>query len=102
MTAGSPVPDEVTVEIERVARRLHQQALDHALAHAPQVRALAQDLAALTPGPDGAAPEPVSLTDLGPATALDQLRVCIHDAAGAGVLPPDLAERVAQLRRALG
>lgn len=106
MTGGSPVPDVVATELERVARRLHQLALDHALSHAPALRALAEELAeelaGSLRGPDeGRPPGPVELRDLGPATALDQLRVCIHDAAAARALPADLGDRLVELRRRL-
>lgn len=102
MTGGSPVPDVVATELERVARRLHQLALDHALSHAPALRALAEELAGSLRGSDeGRSPGPVELRDLGPATALDQLRVCIHDAAAARALPADLGDRLAELRRRL-
>ena len=41
----SPVPQEVSTELERVVQRWRQLPLDHALSYAGRVRALVQSLA---------------------------------------------------------
>lgn len=109
------LPDDVSVELERVVRRWQQLPLDHALAASGAVRALAQDLADEAAAAAGRSPSP--LPDLGPATALHQLQVTVRDlclaasaATGAGdgdqaveraagIRP--VAQRLADLRRAL-
>ena len=85
------LPDEVSRELERVVRRWRELSADHALAASGDVRELVQDLAQRTAG------QPVP--ELGPAVLLDQLRVLVWDAAAADL--PDLAERLAELRRSL-
>lgn len=85
------LPEEVSRELERVVRRWRELSADHALAASGDVRELVQDLAAAT------AKQPVP--ELGPVVLLDQLRVLVWDAASAGV--PDLADRLADLRRRL-
>ncbi|WP_040385401.1 hypothetical protein [Demetria terragena] len=95
MPAVSPIPDAVAVELERVARRWQQLPLDHALLHAPLLRALTQDLA------DGIA-NGAEIIDLGPATAYDQLAVLVYDACVAGQADAlHLTDRLATVRRAL-
>ena len=85
------LPEAVATELERVVRRWRELPEDHALAASGGVRELVQDLADQTVG------QPVP--ELGPAVLLDQLRVLVWDAAAAGL--PDLAERLAELRRSL-
>jgi hypothetical protein len=91
------VPQEVSAELQRVVRRWQQLPLDHALSCMPRVRQLLDDLAAATaPGVAG----PVSVPDLGPAAAMDQLVVLVYDACEAG-LADGLQARLADLRHAL-
>ncbi|KRE43923.1 hypothetical protein [Knoellia sp. Soil729] len=85
------LPDDVSRELERVVRRWRELPADRALAASRDVRELVQDLA------DATAAQPVP--ELGSAVLLDQLRVLVWDAASAGV--PDLAARLAELRRTL-
>lgn len=85
------LPEDVSRELERVVRRWRELSADHALAASGDVRELVQDLAAATAG------QPVP--GLGPTVLIDQLRVLVWDAASAGV--PDLADRLADLRRRL-
>lgn len=85
------LPEDVSRELERVVRRWRELPADHALAASGALREVVQDLAAETAG------QPVP--ELGPAVLIDQLRVLVWDAASAGV--PDLAERLADLRRSL-
>lgn len=97
MTPGSPVPDEVAAELERVGRRWQQLPLDHALRAAPALRALAQELADALAG-ESAPP----ITDLGPAASYDQLAVLTYDACAAGrAVDLRLPERLADVRRGL-
>jgi len=93
---GSPVPQEVATELQRVVERWRQLPLDHALSYAGRVRALVQSLADAVAEANGT---PASLVpDLGPATLMDQLTVLVHDASAvAGT--PKLAEDLASLRR---
>ena len=98
MAPGSPVPDAVAVELRRVAERWQQLPLGHALSRAPAVRALAQDLADAVAAAEHRAV--VTLPDLGPATAYDQLAVTVYDACAAGVAP-DLPVRLRRLRATL-
>ncbi len=88
-----------------MVRRWQQLPLDHALRASGGVRARAQALADETAvaeghaaGTDGGAP---GIPDLGPATALDQLRVTVYDAQQAG-LDAGLAARLTALLRAIG
>ncbi|KGN37563.1 hypothetical protein [Knoellia subterranea] len=85
------LPEDVQRELERVVRRWRELPVDHALAASRDVRELVQNLANATAGE--------SVPDLGPAVLIDQLRVLVWDAASAGV--PDLADSLADLRRAL-
>lgn len=85
------LPEDVSRELERVVRRWRELSVDHALAASPAVRELVQDLSAATVGQ--------SVPELGATVLIDQLRVLVWDAASAGV--PDLAERLADLRRTL-
>lgn len=98
MPPRSPVPQEVSTELERVARRWRELPLDRALACVPVVRALVDDLAAADHAagnhPDATVP------DLGPAVLLDQLTVLVFDACAAG-RADGLEGRLADLRRAL-
>jgi hypothetical protein len=92
VTPRSPVPQEVSAELQRVVRRWQQLPLDHALSCAPTVRSLIDDLAA----PAGPVP------DLGPAVLMDQLTVLVYDACAAGGgVSHDLAARLGELRREL-
>jgi hypothetical protein len=95
MTPRSPVPQEVSTELERVVRRWRELPVDRALARVPVVRALVNELAERTaPGHE--------VPDLGPAVLIDQLRVVVHDAcAAADSTAPALEQRLAQVRRAL-
>ncbi|MEO6019758.1 MAG: hypothetical protein ABIP45_05870 [Knoellia sp.] len=85
------LPEDVSRELERVVRRWRELSADRALAASSNVRELVQDLADVTAAQQ--------VPDLGPVVLIDQLRVLVWDAASAGV--PDLAERIAELRRAL-
>jgi hypothetical protein len=82
------VPQEVSAELRRVVQRWQQLPLEHATSCLPQVRRLFVEL--------GGAEVP----DLGPAVAMDQLTVLVHDACEAGS-QDDLAARLAELRRGL-
>lgn len=84
----SPVPREVSVELERVVRRWRQLPLDHALERMPSVRLLVQSLAREW------------VPDLGPAVVMDQLTVIVYDECAAG-RTDGLVERLAELRRSL-
>jgi hypothetical protein len=85
----SPVPDEVSTELRRVVQRWQQLPLDSAEAALPVVRALLGELADGHPVPD-----------LGPAVAMDQLTVLVHDACAEGRVA-GLEGRLADVRRAL-
>lgn len=75
-----------------MVRRWQQLPLDRALAWAPSVRSLLDDLA----GPRGPVP------DLGPAVLMDQLTVLVYDVCEAGGgATADLTSRLADLRREL-
>ena len=94
----SPVPGQVSTELQRVVRRWQQLPLDHALSHAARLHALVQALAdevAKTTGVPA-----VEVPDCGPATLMDQLTVLVYDASAAG-LTSTLAEDLACLRRDL-
>lgn len=95
------LPEEISRELERVVRRWRELPADHALAASRGVRELVRDLASQTaPEVAGVAGrQPHEVPDLGPAVLIDQLRVLVWDAASAGV--PDLADRLADLRRSL-
>ena len=110
-TRRSPVPQEVSDELQRVVQRWHQLPLDRALLLAGRVRALVQSLA------DGVAevsgvPATV-VPDCGPATLMDQLTVLVYDACAAAetstrtstlgsTLLSTLGQDLANLRRELG
>jgi len=109
-TPGSPVPQEVSTELQRVVERWRQLPLNHALSYAGRVRALVQSLA------DGVAEAkgvPASVVpDCGPATLMDQLTVMVYDAsataatstavtATATAMKSTLADDLASLRREL-
>lgn len=93
MTPASPVPPEVTDELDRLVRRWQQLPLDRAVAAFPAVRAVVLELA----GED--------VPDHGPAVVMDQLRVMAYDRCVEGMPSADLAaalaSRLADLRRAL-
>ncbi|MHB1475252.1 MAG: hypothetical protein ACYCV4_16840 [Dermatophilaceae bacterium] len=104
----SPVPQEVSTELQRVVERWRQLPLDHALSQAGRVRALVQSLA------DGVAEAngvPLSaVPDCGPATLMDQLTVMVYDASATAVastavastaVASTLADDLASLRRDL-
>jgi hypothetical protein len=93
--AKSPVPQEVSQELERVVRRWRELPLGRALSCMPGVRRLLDDLARADPGSAD-----VQVPDLGPAVVMDQLTVLVYDRCEAGAAP-GLAERLAELRRGL-
>lgn len=99
MPLTSPVPDEVQTELARLARRWRQLPLGQAQSYAAQLRAAAREFADAVPVDNGAGAG-AEIRDLGPAAALDQLRVLVYDASAAG-LTLGLAERLAVLRRAV-
>ena len=96
MVSRSPVPQEVSTQLQRVVRRWQQLPLDRALSCAPVVRALLVDLA----GDDAAL-----LPDLGPGAVMDQLTVLVYetcsrggpDGSGAQALPGRLRDLLAAL-----
>lgn len=105
---GSVAP--AAEELERLAGRWRQLPLDQALRYAASVRALAEQLLvqaeparapATEPPPTPGVESAVRLADLGPATALDQLRVAVHDALTAGVADDEIAELLTRLRAEL-
>ncbi len=104
----SPVPQEVSTELQRVVGRWRQLPLDHALSYAGRVRALVQSLADGVAEAKGLAVSTVP--ECGPATLMDQLTVMVHDASAAAAtstavtstaLISTLANDLASLRRAL-
>jgi hypothetical protein len=101
MNPGSPVPQEVSVELRRVVERWQQLPLDHALSRMPLVRDLVQSLADRVAGRRGR--DPVPVPDLGPAIVIEQLRVLVYDACAADPTadPTDLADELSGIRRAL-
>jgi hypothetical protein len=90
----SPVPQEVSDELQRVVRRWQQLPLDHALSRVPTVRLLLDALAEATGPSHGPVP------DLGPGVLMDQLAVLVYDSCLAG-RDEGLATALADLRRAL-
>jgi len=112
-TPGSPVPQEVSTELQRVVERWRQLPLDHALSYAGRVRALVQSLADGVAEANGV-PTP-AVPDRGPATLMDQLTVLVYDASATAVtstsgtsasgtstaLTSTLADDLARLRREL-
>jgi hypothetical protein len=105
LTPRSPVPQEVSNELQRVVERWRQLPLDRALSHAGRVRALVQSLADAVAEANGIAASVVP--DLGPATVMDQLTVMVHDASAAALTSnplattSTLAQALASLRREL-
>lgn len=109
----SPVPQEISTELQRVVDRWHQLPLDHALSYAGRVRTLVQSLAEGVAEAGGVPASPVP--DLGPATLMDQLTVLVYDASlaaannatamsastGTPTLTSSLTQHLATLRRAL-
>jgi hypothetical protein len=82
-TPRSPVPPEVSTELQRVVQRWQQLPLEHALSHAGRVRALVQsvdDGVAVATGVPAA-----KVPDCGPQTLMDQLTVVVYDASLAHV-----------------
>jgi len=103
-TSGSPVPPEVSSELQRVVRRWRQLPLDRALSHSGDVRALVQSLADAAAKSTGV--PPAAVPDCGPATLMDQLTVMVYDATTTSAAPADavstnLAQDLATLRRSL-
>lgn len=106
-TPGSPVPQEVATELQRVVERWRQLPLDHALSYAGRVRTLVQSLADAVAVADGVPASAVP--DLGPATLMDQLTVMVHDVSAAAATSTaatttrtsTLADDLASLRREL-
>ena len=82
----SPVPQEVSTELQRVVERWRQLPLDHALWYSGRVRALVQSLADTVAEAKGMAASAVP--DCGPATLMDQLTVMVYDASALAVTPP--------------
>ncbi len=94
------LPEGVARELTRLGERWQQLPLAQALFAAPRVRALAQALVDATAAHAGM--PPARLPDLGPAVALDQLRVTVWDALVAGAVDePGLSESLAEVRRSL-
>jgi hypothetical protein len=109
-TPRSPVPAEISVELERLVQRWSQLPLDHAASHSRGVRSLIQSLA------DGVAyvsgvPSAI-VPDCGPQTLMDQLTVMVYDASLAqasarrtstlaSTLTSNLAAELASLRSQL-
>ncbi len=98
LSSRSPVPPEVSTELQRVVQRWRQLLLDHALTCAGRVRALIQSLADQVAQATGVRPSAVP--DCGPATLMDQLTVMVYDASAAA-LTSTLAGDLAGLRREL-
>lgn len=101
MNPGSPVPQEVSVELRRVVERWQQLPLDRALSRMPLARGLVQRLADRVAELRG---RPALLVpDLGPAILIEQLRVMVHDvcAADPDADPTVLADELSGIRRAL-
>lgn len=88
--AVDPIGSEARTELDRLTHRWHTLPVGQARSASVSVRALAADLLGT-----------IEVPDLGPATALDQLRVGVYEAARAGTDDETLAGRVAELRRAL-
>jgi hypothetical protein len=89
VTPTSPVPPQVTDELDRLVRRWQQLPLDRAVAALPDVRAVVLDLAG------------EQVPDHGPAVVMDQLRVMVYDRCRDGMPSAELAGRLADLRRRL-
>lgn len=101
MDLTSGLPPAVSEELTRLARRWQQLPLRQAFPYAARLRELAQHLFDLVAARTGGRPGEVS--DLGPATALDQLRVAVHDAAALAdpALDVEVTEALARLRRGI-
>lgn len=80
------IPQDVESELGRAVRRWRQLPLDRATDALPGVHALLADLAG------------EELPDLGPAVAMDQLRVVVFDACRGEGGGAGLAEALASLR----
>lgn len=89
----------VGTELERVAHRWQQLALDRALTAYPGVLRAVQELADAVSHATGQ--EATSVPDLGPGVVVDQLRVMVYDWRQAGLPEDDLADRLTALRRGL-
>ncbi|UJH70605.1 hypothetical protein [Ornithinimicrobium sp. INDO-MA30-4] len=95
-------PSEVVdVEIERLDRRWQQLPLDQALAAFPGLLAAVRQIAEETPWPVGLAARRQAVPDLGPAVAVDQLKVICADYTQVGGQPAWLAAHLTALRRSL-
>lgn len=80
------IPEDVADELGRAVRRWQQLPLDRAAAALPDLHVLLADLAG------------EELPHLGPAVAMDQLRVVVYDACSSEGGSPGLADRLAALR----
>lgn len=89
----------VDTEVERVAHRWQQLALDRALTAYPGVFRAVQELADAVS--DATGQGITSVPDLGPGVVIDQLRVMVYDWRQAGLPEDDLADRLTALRRGL-
>ncbi len=98
---GSPIPREVSDELERVVTRWHQLPLGRALSRVPGVRELVQSLADEVARCRGDSPTPVP--DLGPATLLNQLEVMVFDlfVSQPETNPVGVTEQLSGIRRTL-
>lgn len=92
------MPRAARDELERLGGRWRTLPLDQALRAAPKLRSLAQSYARESAPPEGL---PITIPDLGPATAYDQLVVLTYDVArcrsAAG--QARIVEELAELRR---
>lgn len=89
-----PVPDRLGDELSRLVWRWHQLPLDQAHSHSAELRAAAATLLGVA-----------QLADLGPAAALDQVRVAAYETVQRADLPEGCAQAVdllVGLRRRLG
>lgn len=86
-SASDPVGPDARTELDRLTHRWHTLPVGQARSASVHVRALASTWLG------------AQLADLGPATALDQLKVAVHEAARRGTADADLASALADLRR---
>jgi len=94
----SPVPLQVSTELERVVERWRQLPLDRAQSYAGRVKKLVQALADGVATASGVAQSPVP--DCGPATLMDQLTVMVYDATTAAAASREAAPSSAADRAA--
>ncbi|GMA40672.1 hypothetical protein [Mobilicoccus caccae] len=87
--AHDPIGSAARTELDRLTHRWHTLPVGQARSGTVHLRALASELLG------------GSVDDLGPATALDQVRVGVYEAARAGADDAVLGERLAHLRRTL-